>query len=217
LFAELALLSPDDAFGLTRAEIELTRLEGRGYSLLDRRTMAGYPRGVAELLEGRGSLWLRLRRPMIAIGARGLYGWDGAAVGLFDCASGISEARRAHLSRTVRAEVLDDLRFHEAYCAGWGVSPLSEAFRAPHNFTVPALLYAGTFDVATPLENAREVAQQTPLGQLVVVSGGSHRALSEALDNRPELAREISLWLQGGSAPPARETLPAIAFEPLRD
>lgn len=207
--------SQKSAFGLSRTEVEQTLLNGRGYSLFSRRDMAGFPQGVAELLDGRGTLWLRLRRPLIGFGAKGLYGWDGAAIGLFDCSSHVSDERKARLTQTAERGVVDDLRFYDAYCKGWGVPALPDAFRTHQRLETKALLYAGTFDVSTPIENARDVARQLPNGQLVVVARGSHRAFSEALEHRPHLATEILAWLAGGPPPTLQETLPPVRFDPV--
>jgi pimeloyl-ACP methyl ester carboxylesterase len=58
---------------------------------------------------------------------------------------------------------------------------------------VPALLLAGTKDLSTPLEDAREEAAHAPGGKLVVAPGAGHSVQSQ---ERPEVKRELARFLE---------------------
>ncbi len=58
---------------------------------------------------------------------------------------------------------------------------------------VPTLLLAGTKDLSTPLEDAREEAAHAPGGKLIVVPGAGHSVQSQ---DRPAVKRALAKFLQ---------------------
>ena len=70
----------------------------------------------------------------------------------------------------------------------------------------------GDYDISTPLENAEELAPHFTRSRFIVVHGGSHPALDDAMDASPEFARAVLAFAQTGdmSRLPASVTLPPI-------
>lgn len=208
-----AAQSATGAFGLTPFEIASAVTQGSDYWLSARAGMAAWPAAAAALMRGEVEP-IKLRRETIAAGM-GL-GWDAAAIGMFDCASGISAARRARLQAAGTAAVIDDLMFYDAYCQGWAIAPLAQAFRDDITIDAPALVFAGSYDIATPIENALQLIEHLPNGHMTTVIGGSHDAMSEALDGDQGLAQAIVGWFRGGGAPAAEIVLAPLVFKPLQ-
>ena len=73
----------------------------------------------------------------------------------------------------------------------------------------------GSYDVSTPLDNAIELAPYFKKGRLIVVHGGSHPAIDDAMDANPEFAKALLTFARTGetSALPNEVRLPAIRFE----
>ncbi|MEM9015117.1 MAG: alpha/beta fold hydrolase, partial [Pseudomonadota bacterium] len=91
------------AYGLDPLEVSLWMLASHDHSLTARSGMSDWLPVTKDLAKGKA--WpIKIRRPFIAsyIGI----GWDAAAVGLFDCASSISQARRVRLSLTNQESIL---------------------------------------------------------------------------------------------------------------
>jgi len=177
-----------------------------------RATMPGWKRGMERVLRGDFRAFPRAR--IAASIFKG--GWDPAAVGMFDCASWITEERLVEFQSNRYADLVRDVHWYQAYCNGWEQVILPAKFRGPLPVSVPTLLIAGTWDVYTPLENAVEMASQLSGGNLIKVIRGSHDALSEVLEARPELAADIIDWLRDQSAKlPGKIVLPVVNFDRL--
>ncbi|MHC4398698.1 MAG: alpha/beta hydrolase [Planctomycetota bacterium] len=134
---------------------------------------------------------------------------------MLDCASGISRARKAQLDADPAVSVLGDInQLYRASCPVWNVD-LGEDFRENFDTEIPTLLVHGTWDVSTPLENARELAPHFKNGKLVLVNGGSHSAMHEAV--KASLAFQVGFvkFLQSGdlSALPDEVDLPEIDWK----
>ncbi|MEO1366356.1 MAG: alpha/beta hydrolase, partial [Acidobacteriota bacterium] len=214
--AERAERDPESAMGLRPHEVQLILTSGDmlgfDYGLTQRRGMASWPADVARLLDGE-NLW---RLGLI----RNLAGWfvgrspSEAAVGLFDCTSHISPARRRHLESTAPERFPHDLEMMDSLCSGWGVTPLPESFQLGEESGVQGLFIHGTYDVATPYENAVETLRHFPNATLVTVKGGSHGVLTEALNVDPAFGGRLIGWFDGGQ-PPTDLDLGPIEFQPL--
>jgi len=77
-------------------------------------------------------------------------------------------------------------------CRYWPATP--PAPKLPADLpNVPTLLLAGTKDLSTPLEDAREEAAHAPGGKLIVVPGAGHSVQSQ---DRPEVRRQLAKFLQ---------------------
>ncbi|MEO1087770.1 MAG: alpha/beta hydrolase [Acidobacteriota bacterium] len=214
--AKRAEAGPDRALGMRPYEVELLMTSGDilgfGYGLSQRGNMDSWPADVSRLLDGE-NLW-RLRL------VRNLAGWfvgrssSEAAVGLFDCASHISSDRRRRLETTAPDAFPNDLELMDSLCSGWGVPPLPESFQAGEPSETPGLFLQGTYDVATPFENAVEALEHFPNGTLITVEGGSHGVLKEALAFDPEYGESLLDWFRGGP-PPSDLVLGPIEFQPI--
>jgi pimeloyl-ACP methyl ester carboxylesterase len=105
---------------------------------------------------------------------------------MLDCGSGITPARRDQLSKDPARAIVGPLGFnYDAACPVWDID-LGEQFRRNFETTIPTLIAQGDYDVSTPLENALELAPYFKNSRLVVVRGGSHPALDDAMDAAPE-------------------------------
>jgi pimeloyl-ACP methyl ester carboxylesterase len=72
-------------------------------------------------------------------------------------------------------------------CRFW--PPAGPAPKLPADLpNVPTLLLAGTKDLSTPLEDAREEAAHAPGGKLIVVPGAGHSVQSQ---DRPEVKKAL--------------------------
>jgi pimeloyl-ACP methyl ester carboxylesterase len=77
-------------------------------------------------------------------------------------------------------------------CRFWPPNP--PAPKLPADLpNVPTLLLAGTKDLSTPLEGARDEASHAPGGKLIVVAGAGHSVQSQ---DRPQVKRELARFLE---------------------
>lgn len=127
----------------------------------------------------------RLRMP-------GLMHWS------MDCSSGIGGARRARYAQSSARRVLGDLNAeYEDLCDIWPTRGVGEDYRDIAKAPIPTLLFHGTWDVSTPLENAREVAAGLSAAQLLVVEGGNHGVLYNLFGRWPPLRDTLRRFLSG--------------------
>ena len=134
---------------------------------------------------------------------------------MLDCGSGISREREQRLLADPAAEVVGFLGwFYQAACPVWG-SAVGDDLCAMFETDIPTVLVHGDWDLSTPLDNALELAPFFRRGKLVVVRGGTHRALYEALESSAEFRRALMGFVERGdaSAVPAEVALPPIAWE----
>ena len=100
---------------------------------------------------------------------------------MLDCGSGISPAREAQLNADPAARIVGALGdFYQTTCPVWEAD-LGDEFRAGFRTDIPTLIVHGTWDVSTPFDNALELLDTFENGHFVVVDGGTHGALGEAL------------------------------------
>ena len=101
---------------------------------------------------------------------------------MLDCGSGITRARLDELHRDPAAKIVGALGwFYENTCPAWD-SDLGDDFRTGFRTAVPAVIVHGTWDVNTPFDNALELVPLFANAHFIPVEGGSHAALTEALD-----------------------------------
>jgi pimeloyl-ACP methyl ester carboxylesterase len=115
-----------------------------------------------------------------------------------DCASGISADRlRRHREDPAR-RLLGDINFeYEALCDLWPAEPLGDGFRTNVVSDIPTMIIHGTWDMSTPIENAREVAASLRRGRLVEVAGGNHGALYNLYERWPGMYPLMRGFLSG--------------------
>ncbi|HEV7238401.1 MAG TPA: alpha/beta fold hydrolase [Thermoanaerobaculia bacterium] len=115
-----------------------------------------------------------------------------------DCASGISEKRRQHYRDDPAASLLGNINFeYESLCDLWPTENLGDSFRRDVKSNIPTLIVHGTFDMSTPIENAREVAASLRNVQLVEVVGGTHGALYNLYERWPPMHEMLAAFLSG--------------------
>ena len=128
-----------------------------------------------------------------------------------DCASGISGERRRRYDGDPAAFVLGDLNFeYRALCDLWPSADLGSEFRRNVESDVPTLIVHGTWDLSTPIENAREVARSLRNSQLLEVIGGSHSGIYNLYQRWPPIFPLLREFLAGGRPvfPPTVDDLP---------
>ena len=115
-----------------------------------------------------------------------------------DCSSGASDSRKA-LSRTAPARALlgDINAEYETVCDLWPFERLGPSFHAPVVSPIPTVVIHGTWDMSTPLDNAREVAASLKNAQLVEVVGGNHGALYNLFERWPPMYKTLGNFLRG--------------------
>jgi len=131
---------------------------------------------------------------------------------MLDCGSGVSPARRKQIENDPAVNVIGPAGFNYfAACPVWDID-LGDAFRTNFDTAIPTLIVQGDYDISTPLENAEELAPHFTRSRFIVVHGGSHPALDDAMDASPEFARAVLAFAQTGdmSRLPASVTLPPI-------
>lgn len=117
---------------------------------------------------------------------------------MLDCGSGITPERRAQLAADRAVAVLGPMGFnYSAACPEWNID-LGDAFRQNFETQIPTVIVQGDYDISTPIENALELAPFFKKGQIIVVHGGSHPALDDAMDASPEFAQAILAFARTG-------------------
>lgn len=116
-----------------------------------------------------------------------------------DCGSGISVNRRAKLLADPAARLVGPLgAWYEATCPAWDAN-LGEDFRSGFVTDVPTVLVHGNWDTSTPFENAIEMLPSFRNHAFVVVDGGSHGALREAMIASSAFESGVFEFLRTGS------------------
>jgi pimeloyl-ACP methyl ester carboxylesterase len=115
-----------------------------------------------------------------------------------DCASGISDTRRKRYRTDAASSLLGDINFeYESLCNLWPSEDLGRTFRRNVVSSIPTVIFHGTMDMSTPVENAREVAASLRNGQLVEVIGGNHGAIYNLYERWPPMRRMLGEFLSG--------------------
>ncbi len=139
---------------------------------------------------------------------------EDAAYYQVDCASGISDARKAQLATDTDIALVGNLHAHlENACKAWDAD-LGSDFRQSFKTAVPAVLVHGDWDTSTPFENAKTVSSFFPNHRLVRVEGGSHGAYREAKEDIEGFEALMHTWMATGdfTALPEKVTLPPITW-----
>ena len=185
-----------------------------GYSdrVNSRRGVASWPADVIRLYRGE------FDRPAQLLADRRA-GDNGsiptASFFLLDCGSGITAEREARLNADPAAQVLGNMSaFYQQACPVWGVD-LGDDFRTGFTTDIPTVIVHGTWDVSTPFDNALELLGSFQDHHFVVVEGGTHGALREALGHSSEFRRELTEFLASGDREglPDTVTLPPIQWQ----
>ncbi len=128
-----------------------------------------------------------------------------------DCASGISEDRRRRYHDDPATKLVGDPNFeYEALCDLWPSAQLGDGFRANVVSDIPTLILHGTWDMSTPIDNAREVAATLRNARLVEIVHGGHGALYNLFARWPPIYERLRTFLLGGAT-----DFPAQIIDPL--
>ena len=135
---------------------------------------------------------------------------------MMDCASGITRDRAARYASSPASALLGDVNFeYRTVCDVWEPRDLGDMFRGGVVSDIPTLIIHGTWDLSTPIENAREVVSTLTNGQLVEVIRGSHGALYNLYNYWEPMRPTLAAFLRGESAKfPGTVAAPPIDFEP---
>jgi pimeloyl-ACP methyl ester carboxylesterase len=137
-----------------------------------------------------------------------------------DCSSGISEARRRRYEHDPARSILGDINFeYEALCDVWPVERLDASFHDSVVSDIPTLIVQGTWDMSTPVENAREVARTLKRSRLVEVIGGNHGALYNLYERWAPMRDRMRDFLTGHDAdfPATIDDMKDIVFKTPRE
>jgi pimeloyl-ACP methyl ester carboxylesterase len=137
-----------------------------------------------------------------------------------DCSSGISEERRRRYERDPARLLLGDINFeYEALCEVWPAEKLDASFHDNVMSDIPTLIVHGTWDMSTPLENAREVARTLTRSRLVEVIGGNHGALYNLYERWAPMRDRMREFLTGHDAdfPATIDDMKEIIFKTTRE
>ena len=88
-------------------------------------------------------------------------------------------------------------------------------FRTNFDTQVPTVIIHGNWDISTPLENALELVPHFKRSRFVLVNGGTHGALGEAMAADSTFREALMRFYRTGemSGVPSRVDLPAIEWE----
>ena len=129
-----------------------------------------------------------------------------------DCSSSVSAGRRARYAQSRASDIVGDLNAeYEDLCDVWPTRAVGDDYRVVTKAPIPTLLFHGTWDVSTPLENAREVEAGLSNGRLVVVEGGNHGVLYNLFGRWPPIHETLRRFLSAESVTtPAWITMPWV-------
>ncbi len=134
----------------------------------------------------------------------GTLGMPNASFFMLDCGSGISQARLAELTSDPAVATVGPIgQFYQQTCPSWD-SDLGEDFRTNFYTDIPTVLVHGNWDLSTPFENALELAPFFRQGHFVVVHGGSHGAMREAMGESEDFRQALYEFVRSGE----RSSLP---------
>ena len=148
--------------------------------------------------------------------SRGVRGLPTASFFMLDCGSGISPERLETLKNDPAVAVVgDQTKWYQTACSAWN-SDLGESFRAGFTTEIPTLMVQGSWDTSTPMENAVEILPFFENLHFVLVDGGSHGAMSEAMDYSEEFHDAVMAFFTKGdmSGLPLDVRMPPLDWTP---
>ncbi|MEM9052291.1 MAG: alpha/beta fold hydrolase [Bacteroidota bacterium] len=124
---------------------------------------------------------------------------------MMDHASWVSAERLERIQADSCTKYLGDINRHFFDSREiWNSEDLGKAFRSDVNSSSPVLLINGTWDISTPIENAREVNEALPNSRLLEVIHGSHNAYYQLIQEWSEMEDLLLGFLNG-----QKETVPS--------
>jgi pimeloyl-ACP methyl ester carboxylesterase len=154
---------------------------------------AQWPARVIEMYNGDLSVAARQ-----AYAARRQNGIEHASYYMFDCGSGITAARdKLFLADTAARYVGGRNDEYRAVCPLWP-SDNGDAFRTMFRTPIPTVLVQGDWDTSTPMENSLELKPFFLNSKYVLVKGGSHGSLLQAVAASDSFARGLIRYFATG-------------------
>lgn len=141
-------------------------------------------------------------------------GYQTASYYMLDCGSGISPARADITLNDPAIEVVGDPNWtYRTNCPVWE-SDLGDDFRANFETDIPTVIVQGNWDTSTPLDNALELKPYFANLTFVLVKGGSHGALGQAMRADPSFQDEIVQFFATGDTNgiPEEVELPPVVW-----
>jgi pimeloyl-ACP methyl ester carboxylesterase len=132
---------------------------------------------------------------------------------MLDCGSGISKERDAAMLSDPAVRIIGERNAeYRIACPIWS-SDNGDAFRTYFDTNIPTVFVQGDWDTSTPIENAYELAPHFKNLHFVVVKGGSHGSLAEAVSVSDVFRREMVEWFATGDT----TNLPKeVALQPVK-
>lgn len=117
---------------------------------------------------------------------------------MLDCGSGITNKRLLNYQSDQASNLVSKRNWiYQKGCPVWG-SDLGEDFRQNFISQIPTVIVQGTYDLATPYENAIELAPFFTNATLVTVNRGPHWAVGRAMAHSSAFSRDIYGFLATG-------------------
>lgn len=192
---EDAPVSVDVQAGETEAEVVVDAAVVRllsGFQAGRRSRLTLWPEFLLDMWQGDYSF---IARGAVAVRQLGL---NTPMHYMMDCASGISDARRARYSQADALDIVGSINLeYETLCEVWDAEDVQYGHHVRMDSEIPTLLIHGTWDTSTPIENAREVAADLSNAQLIEVIRGGHGALYNLYENWPEIYPMLTKFFRG--------------------
>ena len=188
-----------------RVDGDAVRAVARGYA----GGPAGWPANVLAMYHGD---YTGPARALVRGATRP--GIQPAAYFMLDCGSGITPERLAAMDADTAAQVVGIIEWsYRTVCPEWGAD-LGNEFRQNFPSEIPTLFVHGDRDLSTPLENALELAPYFANRHFVLVRGGSHGALGEAMRTFPGFREQVLRFFATGEmrGMPAELTMPPVRW-----
>jgi pimeloyl-ACP methyl ester carboxylesterase len=127
-----------------------------------------------------------------------------------DCASGISDERRAQIAQEMAGSILGQVINLDltTYCPYWPVTDLGDEFRSNLMSDVPVLAVSGTLDMRTPPSNADEALAGFSDYAHLIIENAAHG--DDLLIGSPEIAEAMARFLATGEAGRERISLTGL-------
>lgn len=200
--------SVDVSFGYRDRE---TLAFGYGYDSVpdSLHEMAGWPRDILDLYDGNYTRAAKTKAKEHA----GPPDFRTASFFMLDCGSGITSKREKELNADPAVNLIGKpgAELYQHACPVWE-SDLGDDFRTGFQTDIPTVMVHGTWDLSTPLMNAKALRPAFANGTLVTVERGTHGAFWEARDASDAFAEGVRHFLKTGdrSKMPDSVTLPDV-------
>lgn len=182
----------------------------RAVAKTDADRSGGWAANVINLYNGDYTLLAKSAIPRRSVGI------NRPMLAMMDCASGISPARKQKILTDPANRLLGNINEeYFATCDLWKAPDLGNEFRSPLRSDIPTLIFHGTWDVNTPLENADDAAAGLTDVAYAKVEGGTHPVIDQLFELWAPMRPTMRKFLEGGKPElPQTIVLPTVNFKP---